>query len=208
MSKFAVLLLSFLRSTPTLTSAQSRPCWDVISVSAERHTHCSDRCSNTSACQGLLTPCQAPCCGWSKQGQCQWWAVREAAPESPKPCSAAPVMERKVHVPFLKSSFLLSRSRMRHSNQPSSSRVSRSIRREAPRVRDTRPVGGGGKEEGVRERKRERVSAHTHTQPDWQSQHMQEEGLPCRGDRHPVSQKATVKVFILTANRSSNVARK
>lgn len=113
----------------------------------------------------LQSPSQTPCCGCSKQRQCQWWATKRAAPESPKPCRAAPVMERKVHVPFRKSSFLLSRSRMRHSNQPSSSRVSRSNSREAPWVRDTRPVGGGVRAGGGRGRgERQRVSTQIHSQ--------------------------------------------
>lgn len=68
--------------------------------------------------------------------------MKEAPEAFPKACGAAPVMERKVHVPFRKSSCSLSRSRMRHSNQPSSSRVSRSTSREAPWVSDTRPAGG------------------------------------------------------------------
>lgn len=95
-----------------------------------------------------------------KKGQCKRWLTKEAASKSLEPCSAAPVMERKVHVPLRNSSVLLSKSRMRHSNQPSSSRVSRSTSREAPRVRDTRPVGGGvrlGGQRGKGERHRERV---------------------------------------------------
>lgn len=144
------------------------PCTQIITQNA------LIRCYNTqenSACQGVQSPSQTPRCGCSKQGQCQWWVTKGAAPDSPKPCSAAPVMERNVHVPFRKSSFLLSRSRMRHSNQPSSSRVSRSTSREAPWVRDTRPVGGGvrvGGQRGTGERRththREREGQHTHSQ--------------------------------------------
>lgn len=120
-------------------------------------------------------------------------AMKGAAQEFPKPCSAAPVMERKVHVPFRKSSFLLSRSRMRHSNQPSSSRVRRSTRREAPRVSDTRPVGGGERVGGQRAQgERQRKGDRYHTQPDRQSQQMQEEGLH-EEDRHPMSQRPQSK---------------
>lgn len=107
-----------------------------------------------------------PCWACSKHWWCQWWEMKGAAPESPNPRGAAPVMERKVHVPFWNSSVLLSRSRMRHSNQPSSSRVSRSTSREAPRVRDTRPAeeGWGWEVKGERVRERERGSAQTHNQ--------------------------------------------
>lgn len=57
---------------------------------------------------------------------------------------------------------------MRHSNQPSSSRVSRSTSREAPRVSDTRPEGRkGGVAEGSQRKGRRaeggKVNAHNQT---------------------------------------------
>lgn len=117
----------------------------------------------------------------------------KAAPEAfPEARRAAPVMERKVHVPLRKSSCSLSRSRMRHSNQPSSSRVSRSTRREAPRVSDTRPLGrkGGVTEERAEGRGRE----SSHTQADRRCQQMQGEGAQSRRTgRHPVSQRPQSK---------------
>lgn len=57
---------------------------------------------------------------------------------------------------------------MRHSNQPSSSRVSRSTSREAPRFSDTRPLGRkGGVAEGSQRKGRRaeggKVNAHNQT---------------------------------------------
>lgn len=128
----------------------------------------------------LLRPCRS----CYKKGQCQWLSMKGAPHESLKPHSSPPVMDRKVHVPFLKSSFSVSRTKMRHSNQPSSSSVSRSTSREASGVSDTRPVGGQKRRD---DRKRKRGRSLTHTQigrvNKCRNRAYQEE------DKHPVSQR-------------------
>lgn len=125
-----------------------------------------------------------PCCSCSKKGQCQSLSMKEPPHESLKPHSSPPVMDRKVHVPFLKSSFSVSRTKMRHSNHPSSSSVSRSTSREASGVNDTRPVGGQKKGD---ERQRKRGRSLTHTQigrvNKCRNRAYQEE------DKHPISHR-------------------